>query len=228
MDETILKEGLDTLDFLARAEYRQSLSEVAGDPDTHQRYVRLGRLVGVLLKKPFAEAQSLDQPSPYTAAYWSWELVDANDFEKQAAAWQYQVLAQIREELPPEYGFLQSETIYGLAQYAHNERGLFSLFALTLRKYICGNEAIRKAVEDAVEASGKIGTKIPVVTPEAIVGTGGLALGLYLVQNIPILGMVGAPGIDAVVIILYAIGVRAFCEWSGQPPGHDFKENKLN
>jgi len=72
----------------------------------------------------------------------------------------------------------------------------------------------------SARASSKSGKFAPIAgetrlsRPEGIVGAGGLTLGVYLVQPVPILGMVGAPVIAAVVVILYTLGVNAFCQWS--------------
>jgi hypothetical protein len=84
-----------------------------------------------------------------------------------------------------------------------------------LHKYICGDEAIRKKVKDAIKASLKMEGQLNTLTPEAIVGAGGLTLWVYLVQSVPALGMVGAPVIAGIVVILYVLGVKAFCQWSG-------------
>jgi hypothetical protein len=45
------------------------------------------------------------------------------------------------------------------------------------------------------------------------VAAGGTALGTLLVQSVPVLGMVGAPVIAAIVVMLYAVGIDAFCKW---------------
>ena len=71
-------------------------------------------------------------------------------------------------------------------------------------------------METALKGAGKADKRIPVVTPEIIVGSGGLTIGVVLVQSVPILGIVGAPVIAAVIIILYTLGVDAFCKWSFQ------------
>jgi len=75
---------------------------------------------------------------------------------------------------------------------------------------------IRRRVEAALKGAGKTDTTIPVLTPEMVVGTGGMTLGIILVQSDPIRGVVGAPVIAAVVVMLYILGVYALCEWSAQ------------
>jgi hypothetical protein len=104
-------------------------------------------------------------------------------------------------------------SVYQLAEDAQDETGFFGYFARTLRKYICDDPEIRKKVESVI-GQAKGDKNIPAITPELVVGSGGLALGAYMVQTIPILGLVGVPVIAAVVVILYTLGVNAFCEWS--------------
>jgi hypothetical protein len=212
MDNDTIKAGFRQLNQLANIEYRQSLSQIVGDRDKSKVAERLGRLVGVLIKEPFANVQELPAPSYRTSAFRSWELKSVADFDEVAATnpWQYQLLEQLRQELDP------STTVYFFAQDAHHESGFFGLYARTLRKYICGDKKIRKQVSDAFKAYTKMGGSMKAPTPEGLVGAGGLALGAYLVQAVPALGMAGAPVVAAVVLIIYVLGVNAFCEWSNE------------
>ncbi len=59
VDEAALKQGFEELHKLSEEEYRQPLAEVASDADATQSAVRVGRLVGVILKQPFAESVKL-------------------------------------------------------------------------------------------------------------------------------------------------------------------------
>jgi hypothetical protein len=216
VNEAALRDGLAALDSLALDEYRQSLVDVADDPDTHRSAVRVGRLVGVLLKEPFAVPQPLAQPSQRTSAYRAWQLLSKDDFEaaSHAATQQYRALDQIRTELIPEEPHLNTLSTYNFAYLAQNENGFFGYFARAVRRYICGDEEIREKIEDALKESSKTGAKIPALTPEAIVGTGGLSLGVYLVQVVPLMGFVGAPIVAGILVILYKLGVEGFCEFS--------------
>jgi len=229
MDTETLEGGFKELDELSQAEYRETLAEVLTDQiSEHCRAIRLGRLVGVLLKQPFAEPETLTHPSFPTGAYRAWRLVDAGKFQLLATTtWQYKVLEQMQRDLSSEERQLAHYSLYQFAVDAQHERGFFAFFALTLRKYICGDKRIRNRVEDALKALGKAGgAKVPPITPETIVGAGGLILGVYLVQNIPILGMVGAPVVAALVVILYALGVDAFCQWSANLRTAEDEENR--
>jgi len=215
LDEEAIRDGFALLDSLALEEYRETLASVASDADADRSVVRVGRLVGVLLKEPFATPHPLAQPSPRTAAYRSWSLVSVDEFRapKRSSTWQYEALDRIRSELVPEEPYLAQWSAYQFAQYAQSEVGFFGFFARAVRRYICGDKEIRQRVAEALEESSS-DKKNPVVTPETIVGTGGLALGVELVHAVPVMGMVGAPVVAGLVVILYKLGVEGFCDWS--------------
>jgi hypothetical protein len=80
MDEHAIKAGFAELSSLAEIEYHQSLSEVLADQDKQKVTHRIGRLVGVLIKEPFANPADLTLPSRKTAAYRSWLLKDYESF----------------------------------------------------------------------------------------------------------------------------------------------------
>ncbi|MHC5762971.1 hypothetical protein [Nostoc sp.] len=216
MNTQTLKNGFTELKALAQHEYHKSLQELIQDSNPQDSAVRVGRLVGVMLKEPFATSELLSEPTYRTSAYRTWHLVDANEFDKpeKTVTWQYQTLEQIRRELATDSPRYEKMSVYELAQDAEYETGFFGYFARTISKYICRDPEIRKKVEDAIKAASEGNNKIFIVTPEYIVGTSGLAFGVFLVNTIPILGFVGAPVIAAVVVILYTLGVDAFCNWS--------------
>jgi hypothetical protein len=218
MNESELISGLSSLDILAREEYREPLANILDSPDSHDNFVRIGRLIGVVLKEPFAVPHTLPEPSHRTRAYRAWELVGEVAFEKELRQpiWQTRALKQIKNEIAAEEPYYGRCTEYGFAQYAQDEIGFFGFFARSLRKYICGDKEIRTRVDKAVKDAATLRADIPTLAPESIVGIGGLSLGAYLVQHVPILGIVGAPVIAGVVVILYSIGIDSFCQWTDQ------------
>ncbi|WP_271593061.1 hypothetical protein [Bradyrhizobium sp. CCBAU 65884] len=205
--------GVVQLDRLARVEYHQSLQEIVDEKDKERAARRLGRLVGVVLKEPFANPSELKEKSRRTSAYRSWELKPQQDFEAAAKTHPEALkrLEWLRGELSKQ-GMMTTDS-YQLALQAHHESGFFALLMRVVRGYICGDPKIRKMIDEAFKKIGRLG-KAP--TPETVVGAGGLTLGAYLVQLIPALGMLGAPVIAALILILYLLGSKAFCEWSGQ------------
>jgi hypothetical protein len=215
MTEAELRKGFADLDKLAKGDYHVSLEDlVKTEVPPDQALRKVGRLVGVTLKQPFAKPTRLTRPSQYSGAFRTWDL-NESAFTKRSVqrTWQYRTLEELRREKPLGREFA---SVLELARDAHHERGFFGYVARSLAKYICGDAKMRGKIEQEIKKGQKSGVAISVVTPETVVQAGGVALASFLVANIPLLGFVGAPVIAGVVFILYKIGVDAFCNWINQ------------
>jgi hypothetical protein len=211
MNESEFMAGLDELDQLSRGDYHKPLQTVFTELPAADAAERLERLIGVTLKAPFAQPEDLPAPSPYSHAYRGWNL-DEKRFASPSApsTWQYRTLEGLCRE-PENAG--RFPTVLDLARDAHFERGFFGYLARSLQKYICGDPEIRKAIDNSLRQGKAAGFDVRLLTPQQLVQGGGLALGSYLVTHIQILGLVGAPVIAGLVLLLYTIGVDAFCAW---------------
>jgi hypothetical protein len=213
MTKEQLQQGFASLNELSREDYRgvtlEDLGKQAVTPD--EAWIKVGRLVGVELKQPFATPRPLTTPAPVSGAYRAWDL-DVSSFAKQSSTqtWQYRALTELIKEKPQGREFA---SVLALAEDAHHERGFFGYFAHSLAKYICGDPKMRKKIETEIKKGQKAGLALSNVTPETVVQGGGVALASLLVGHIPLLGFVGAPVIAGIVFIFYKIGVDAFCTW---------------
>ena len=72
----------------------------------------------------------------------------------RTSTWQYEALERIRTDLVPEEPHLAEWSAYDLAYMAHHEVGFFGYFAHALRRYICGDQEIRRKVADALKGAG--------------------------------------------------------------------------
>ncbi|MCA6111790.1 DNA/RNA non-specific endonuclease [Bradyrhizobium cenepequi] len=115
-----IQAGFAQLDQLARAEYHQSLQEVVDQNDKEKAAQRLGRLVGVLLKEPFAISSDLKAKSQRSSAYRTWALKSQQDFEAAAKMHPHALkrLEWLREELSKQ-GMTTADP-YQLALQAHH------------------------------------------------------------------------------------------------------------
>jgi hypothetical protein len=209
MNKTQMSEAMRELDYLALLEYRQPIAQLAREADPNTRLLRVGRLIGVMLKEPFSQPMELTMPSSVTAAYRGWEFDEkAIRSVSKRRTWQYKAIAELKNEY-----LGQTATVLDFVNDARYERGFFKYFAQSLHKYVCGDPKIRKKIESALKAGRKAGTPLPQLSPETIIAAGGSALGVMLVQQVPLLGIVGAPVIAAVVVIFYSVGIDAFCQW---------------
>jgi hypothetical protein len=81
-----LAQGFKTLNELAKTEYhldlQQLLSETTKSPQADPS-LQIGRLVGVMLKEPFANPNDLKHPSHHSGAYRSWDLVNEAEFNER-------------------------------------------------------------------------------------------------------------------------------------------------
>jgi hypothetical protein len=219
MNETEFKEGLTVLNQLSQEEYRESLQQVIQDEqdDEQKRLLRVGRLIGILLKEPFATPQSQPEPSRCTRAYRGWSLVDEQTFysPERQNTWQFKTLEALLndKEVKAVIGVARRET-YWIAADAQNERGFWGYLAISCRRYICGD--LKNTLEKNVEGAKAERLDVKISSPEAVVASGGFSFGVLLIQHVPILGFVGAPAIAGIVLLLYTIGVDAFCEWAKQ------------
>jgi hypothetical protein len=211
MDKKQLTEGLNQLKQLSEDDYHQPLETILSDSNDQVVFRRLGRLIGVTLKQPFATLTVLRHPSQHSHSYRGWELA-ADSFERPEAqqTWQYHTLEAILREAPDGRRF---RSIEELARDARDERGFFGYLARSARKYICGDAGIRKEIDKNVKAAKKAGFPTTHLTPEVLVQAGGLSLGAYLIGRVPIFGLVGAPVVAGFVLVLYSIGLNAFCKY---------------
>jgi len=207
MNKKELLTGLQELDELSRGDYRQPLGDlVAKTPDT-EAIGKVSRLIGVSLKLPFAQPVDLDFPSFSSNSYRAWELLpETLDLPSKKKSWQYRTL----EYLQQGSGY---SSVKSLAIDAHHERGFFRCLADSVQKYICADPKLRKQIEKSVKKGAASGFNVRVFTPEQLVQAGGVALASLLITHIPVLGLVGAPVIAGLVLLLYSIGVDAFCQW---------------
>jgi hypothetical protein len=214
-----LEGALQQLATLAREEYHASLGEIAaqlGDSD-ERRILRIGRLLGVTLKRPFATSKDLEEPSDFSGAYRTWTLMPASAFDDAQArsCWQYRALESLCSD-PDVIQALggQLNSVYSLAEIAQSERGFFWFLATSWRRYLCGDPNLRRKIDREVQGARRGGLDLKNITPDIIVASGGLTIGAELVHNIPALGTMGAPVIAGLVFIIYSVGLDAFCRWT--------------
>jgi hypothetical protein len=217
MEAIELEASLQQLDTLARKEYHASLTDVVTRPDDcdERRLFKIGRLLGVILKEPFAEPEALDPPSSYSGAYRAWNLKPEVDFEKAQSCWQYRALEALRSdpEVIQRMGG-QLPSVYELARMAQTERGFFWFLAMSCRRYLCRDPELRSQIEREVQTAKRSGIDIKNVTPEVIAASGALQIAESLFERIPALGMTGAVVTAGLVFIIYNIGIDAFCRWA--------------
>jgi hypothetical protein len=221
MDQTELAQSLKLLDVVSLYEYRASLSEVAAPTkggDDQRRLSRIGRLLGVIMKQPFATPQNLDVPSSSSSAHISWELKPETAFRDETTrdSWQYQTLTtflgdeHVRTSVDRP---LQNE--YAVAQDAQFERGFFWYLVLACREYLCDDQ-LRSEINNKVEGAQHADLDTENLTPKAIARPESVAIGALLIQRVPVLSVVDVSVIAGLILIIYRVGLDVFCQWAYQ------------
>jgi hypothetical protein len=193
-----IQAALAELDQLSQGEYGLPLEELLADPSPNSE-LRVQRLAGIMLKRPFAR-QAGPPPSSVTNARRSWPWADQSpEARASAAAKEFAVLDQLRmpgpwNERKPLAGTgddLVPIPWSELQGYADHERGLFKILTLyvddrlkgrdgkTLREYMEADESPRfEAGLDLATLVFEASVTAPLI---ALLGIPGVAVGIALV-----------------------------------------------
>ena len=162
---------------LAEAEYGQTLAELLADDrpvhgseydnftvrDSHDAFWRLGRLIGITVKEPFAKPADRKAQESQTEARRVWVL-DRQTLEvEHPELWQYNLLTEFLVDtervgyfnwMPPK-GLAEAEEVALFLVNAHSERGVFGTLAKAARPYLCKDPEVRKKLTKTV-AKGQV------------------------------------------------------------------------
>jgi hypothetical protein len=215
-----LRDGFHALDELSSGDYHKSLNELFdSNLSDQEKSLKIGRLVGVAMKEPFARAVVSETPSEITGAFRQWQLnEDSFGIPGIEETWQYRTLEAMRADpaVAKSLGAEKFETAAALAKAAHAESGFFACLAASAKKYLCGDPKSRSEIENIIKKAKAQGLNVSNATPEFIVLSAGSAIAAYLIPNFAFFGFLGAPAIAGLVLIIYKIGLNAFCQW-GHP-----------
>jgi hypothetical protein len=205
--ESDLRAANRVFDELARSEYGVSVDELVGHLDSanSNELLQFGRLIGVLVKQPFATRIDFPERSPFSGAFHGWDIDRAQlDNPKKWQSWQYKTLEQTALSFP---GIQNPDDL--LAQ-THSERGLWAYIANSFGNYICGaSPELDKTIREQLNAVK--------LSPEGLYGTAGIALATALLTAIPpltgLIAVGAAPILYGFMVILSRIGIDGFCKW---------------
>ncbi len=240
--------ALGELEQLAAAEYGETLADlltgdepVRGDEpatmnvrDSHDAFWRLGRLVGITVKEPFASARPATAADlSQTGARRVWDLDRSDVAAAQPELWQYRLLAEFLatekragyfDWLPPtdEPEALQIVHFLGAA---HSERGVFGALMKSARKYLCANADVQAAFREPEQptdgddspdpssdrpvagSKGKVrGEPVQIVAAGMTSSSAGI-----LIDAVPWLGPSMAPFVAGLLLLITVKGLDDFC-----------------
>jgi len=211
---TALNLFIETADAHSRSEYGLPLEALVNELDTDRGRLRYGRLMGVMLKEPFADRFVRSGPSEATGAAfdWCWNEQKVKDADARLG-WQYLILKNL---VAQKYAITEPipEDVYRFIWYEGCAEGRILKYVLeATHQHLCGNDKARREIKAAVQKARMEGARVAdpsrtnlvagigtvVTTLVAVSGTYGVALG-------PLAG--------GLSILIAQIGLDAFCMWS--------------
>ncbi|WP_406340335.1 hypothetical protein [Streptomyces sp. NBC_00648] len=238
-----LAQAIKDLEGLAQAEYGMTLDELFADDtpvkgrttaenrgvrETRDAVWRVGRLVGITVKEPFADpvdprvrphsqTPELRNWSSQTGASRAWVLTPPE--APRPELWQYRLLQGfLREEKPiGELDWLPPRMEPEVARVAmflreaQSERGLFRAITLGARRYLCKNDTeVGAAVASAVGAPAVKG-RITVAPAQTLAQGGFQSAAQAMAIAVPWLDPTMVPLIAGLLLVIVARGLDVYC-----------------
>jgi hypothetical protein len=222
--EDVIRTDLQELADLYEHDYGPSMPELrpgAGFTDDREAE-RLGRLIGVVLKKPVAKAVEIDPAVSNTGSHFAYEFdlekLESSEFAGSEHGKLYAVLLEqtkfmMDEEVQPVepeiastiianiYTLPPEKRVAAFAKELAREGKTFRAVLRLVRFVIC-NPSIRGALAGVIAVQAG--------TPAASAAAAG-----FLTLYVPWLAVYPPAAVAAVVGLITVMGVEGFCAWSG-------------
>ena len=198
--EDSLQIGWSALDGICRGEFGLPLQGVLAQQDDALNFKRVGRLMAVWVKHPFAQPFPYDPDlqSNWAKSQRAWEIhgpVDPTVIN--AHRLQFELLAAFAHEWERPTEFLA-------------EFNIFHSLCRRLRPAICGEAKALENAEKIAKDLQKAGTNIALLTPNQLLGATAVTVASYLVQALPFLSP-HAPIVTGASLLAVCLGHRIFC-----------------
>jgi hypothetical protein len=224
-----LTDAFHVLNDLAKEEYGSDLEFILKDNSRglEDRLWRIGRLAAVEVKRPFAKAvDDSDMPEGWksmTGARRAWILKQNEPSAAHPDLWQYRLLESFVQDPSSVQGHYMldfyspivsnpQKVAFALDQM-QSERGLWRCLTMSARRYLCGDEQLKAALNEVGERSGRPSGSL---TPQSLVAAGSVETANLISDSVPWLDGSGSVVAAAFVLIISTVGLDGFCEWSGQ------------
>jgi hypothetical protein len=204
------------LERLAPEHYKLTAGELLQRLDTDLGRLQYARLLGVVVKEPFAQSFKR-RPSTATKARigLKWRSNDELRAKGVQETWQFQLVREIVREETGQKVVSTEDTISFIEHQARYETELGKHLFRAFRKRICGSPEASKAVREAINQAKKKGVNLVAPTVAGI-STGAASLVAIAIASLfsgPI-AVAAAPVIGGITLLVLQVGVDGFCEWS--------------
>lgn len=197
-----LQEGLTPLQELCVGEYHIALNDVLFGDGDELAFKRLGRLMCVWLKEPFAQSFPYDPdiPTNWARSLRCWEIHGPVPSDVIAThAPQREILELFAAEWTRPVEFLA-------------EFNLFHSMCKRLRPLVCDDWKALDNAEKIAKELRKEGQDVQLLTKNQIIGAASVGLATYLVQNLPWLSTDHMPLVAGTTLLGVCMGQRKLCQ----------------
>src|ERR1035437_8067914 len=192
----LLEEGLAALSTLSEGEFRATLTNVLVDGDPALAFGRVGRLMAVWLKHPFAESFPYDPNAPgnWAKSQRAWEIHRpiANVAHKDTAA---------RRDLLLNFAAEWGRGIDQLAEY-----NIFLSMCKRLRPVVCGESKVVEQADKIAADLRKKGVTVSGFSLNDMLGAASLTIATYLVQHVSFLSAGVLPLVSGATLLVCCFG----------------------
>ena len=199
--DTYFSEGLHQLDELAVGEYGETLDSIMSSPDQALVLRRIGRLMSVWYKQPFAESfpYNPDIPTNWARAQRCWEIHNQPSsalIDNNKDCVEFLVLVSKELDRPVEVLF---------------EFNIFMSLCKKLKSIVCDEVEVLKRAEKIAKELNKQGNNVSLITTNQVLGAAAVAFATYLVQNSSWLQGSHMPIVTGFTILAVSIGQNRLC-----------------
>lgn len=199
--QKLLEEGWAELDSLSREEYGVSLLDVLKESDELLSFNRVGRVIAVSIKYPFAQSFPYDPelPSNWAKTKRAWEI-------REPVAMQTICDHRIQFELLTQVAVDWKRPIEFLAEF-----NIFHWLCKRLRPVVCGEAKSLENAEKIAKDVKKAGTDVTLFSLNQLLGAASVTIATYLVQSVTVLSG-SAPLVTGVTLLALCFGQRKLCK----------------
>jgi hypothetical protein len=212
MATELMQEQITAFDAISLRDYGISFSNLLESVDTPLGRRQFARLIGVIVKEPFA-IERQRPPSESTKARFGLDWKPDKEIKLKApGTWQLDFIRTLESE-NEKRPISEQEAILELTRFKF-ETSLGKFIFESFRNRICDDPKTSAAIRTAIKEAG-----VKLITPT----TASISVGLASVIAVaiasaltPAMAAVASPVIGGIALLIMQIGVDGFCAWSRQ------------
>jgi len=202
-----------TLEALSQRHYRRPLVDLLGNVDMPLGRRQYARLLGVMLKEPFA-IERKRRRSTATGAIIALDWKADDELQRAVSGtWQFACMSTLMSEQQGR-SLSQGEAVQCLYNYKY-ETSLGKFVFEAFRDRICGDPQKSKVIREALAAAKKAGVSLtePTVAGLSAGAASVVAVAIGSLLSAP-LAAVCAPLVGGLSLLIIQTGVDGFCRWT--------------